>query len=184
MSAAVQGEVTSRPEPTTRRAHRLCVAACGLSLLILVGFIVVGVFDHDVAGAAVVGVLAAALFIDVAVLASNWASKRARLFVWSLWWVMAVVLLGGALSLLRSGKSDADLLLTYGTALLAFPLGLIAGPITGQLSMPAGLLQTTVLWALAIGAGCLQWFVLIPMLLRARGADRASEATPVVTPPK
>ena len=130
------------------------------------GFIGFGVFDRDVAGAVVVGVLAAAPFIDLAVFASNWATDRARLFVWCVWGVMALVLLGGTLVLMRSGKSDADLLLTYGTALLAFPLGLIAGPITGQLSMPMGPLQISVLWGLAIGIGSLQWFVVIPMAVR------------------
>lgn len=173
MSAAVQGEMTASCVPTRGRAHKICVAACGLSLLVFVGFVVFGVFDRDIAGAAVIGVLAAAVFIDAAVLAANWASKRARLFACLTWGGLAVALLAGTLSLLRSGKADADLLLTYGTALLAFPLGLIAGPITGQLSMPAGPLQTIVLWVLAIGAGCLQWFVLVPMLVQARAADRA-----------
>jgi hypothetical protein len=145
-----------------------------MSLLVFVGFVAFGVFDSDIAGAAVVGVTVTALFIDAAVLASNWASKAARLFACSTWVVLAVVLLAGTLSLLRSGKSDADLLLTYGTALLAFPLGLIAGPITGQFSMPAGPMQTMVLWALTIGAGCLQWFAFVPMLVRARAADQAN----------
>jgi hypothetical protein len=174
MSATMQGELTLRREPKRGCAHRLCVVACGLSLLVFVGFVVVGLFDHDIAGAAVVGVLAAATFIDVAVLASNWASVLVRLFVFSIWAILAIVLLGGTLSMLNSGKTDADLLLTYGTAFLAFPLGLIAGPITAQLSMPAGPLQTIVIWTLAIGAGCLQWFVIVPMLVRARAADRIS----------
>lgn len=174
MPAAVQAKVTVNPVPARARADRLCVAACGLSLLVLFGFVAVGVFDRDIAGASVIGVLAAAVFSDAAVLASNWASARARRVAYAIWIALAAVLLAGTLSLLKSGKSDADLLLAYGTAVLAFPLGLIAGPITGQLSMPAGPPQTTLLWALAISAGGLQWFVLVPMLVRARAGDRGN----------
>lgn len=154
------------------RMHKLCVLASGLSLLVFLGFVVVGVFDRDIAGAAVIGVLAAAVPIDAAVLAANWASTRARRLAYVAWTVLASALLVGTLWLLRSGKSDADLLLAYGTAVLSFPLGLIAGPLIGQLSMPAGPLQTMLLWAVAIGAGSLQWFALVPMLVRARAADR------------
>lgn len=161
---------------TRRWPDRLCVAACWGSLLLFVGFAVFGLFDHDVVGAAVVGVLAAVLFADIAVLTANWASEGMRRFAYALWGAMAVVLLGGALLLLKSGRSDADLLLTYGVAILAFPLGLVAGPIAGQFSMTAGLLQTTVIWTLAVGIGCLQWFVLIPMLLRPRKGATAIEA--------
>jgi hypothetical protein len=173
MSTAVQGEVTVSREPTSGRAHTFCIAACGFSILVFGGFVVFGLFDHDTAGATVIGVLAGGVFIDSAVLASNWAGRRARLFVRLTWGVLAVSLLAATLSMLRSGKSDADLLLTYGTALLAFPMGLVAGPITGQLSIPAGQLQTILLWALAIGAGYLHWFVLVPMLVEARAADQA-----------
>ena len=144
----------------------LCVAACGIALVILIAFGIVGLRDHDVISAAVVGVLAAALFADVALLTANWASEGTRRFARSLWAAMAVILLGATLLLLKSGRSDADLLLSYGVAILAFPLGLVAGPIVGQFSMAAGLLQTAVTWALAVGLGCLQWFVLIPALLR------------------
>jgi len=168
-------------ESVQGRANKLCITACGLSLLVFSGFVVVGVLDRDIAGAAVVGVLAAAVFSDAAVLASNWANQRARLLAYAIWMFLATALLGGTLSLLRSGKSDADLLLAYGTAVLAFPTGLIAGPITGQLSMPAGPVQTMLLWALAIGFGSLQWFVLIPLLVRARAADRNGREQPTST---
>lgn len=168
MPAAVQGELTSRHGRTSRVAGTVCAVACGLSTFIFLGFIVFGIADHDIAGAAVVGTLAAALFIDIAVLTANWASSRARLAAYATWGVIAIALLGGTLQLLTSGKSDADLLLTYGTAMLAFPCGLIAGPIASLFPLPAGPLQATVIWAIAIGAGCLQWFVFVPMLLKAR----------------
>lgn len=173
MPAAVQSEVTLVREPPSGRAGKVCAVAWVLSALIFAGFVVVGIADRDVAGAVVIGTIASALFVDIAVLASYWAGRRARLIARTTWVVLAIVLLVSTLVLLASGKSDADLLLTYGTAILAFPLGLIAGPITGQFSMPAGAWLTTVLWTLAIGAGCLQWFVLIPMLLKARATDQA-----------
>lgn len=148
-------------------------AACWLlSVLSIAGFGVVGLIDRDVASAVAIGVLVAAPFIDMAVLASYWAGSTSHSIARTTWIALSIALLASALLLLRSGKSDADVLLTYGTAALAFPLGLIAGPLTGQFSMSAGPLLTTLIWVMTIGAGCLQWFVLIPMLLKARAKDR------------
>jgi hypothetical protein len=149
-------------------------AACWLlSVLSIAGFGLVGLVDRDVASAVAVGVLVAAPFIDMAVLASYWAGSASYSIARATWIVLSIALLASALLLLRSGKSDADVLLTYGAAALAFPLGLIADPLTGQFSMSAGPSLTTLIWVMTIGAGYLQWFVLITMLLKARAKDRA-----------
>ena len=100
MSAAVQGDVTLCPGHTRRIADRVCLVAWGLSILIFGGFIAFGIFAHDVASAAVIGTLVAALFIDTAVLASCWATGRARLVASATWSAMAITLLGGSLVLL------------------------------------------------------------------------------------
>lgn len=143
-----------------------------LSVSSIAGFGLVGLIDRDVAGAVAVGVLVAAPFIDMAVLASYRAGSTSHSIARATWAALSIALLASVLLLLRSGKSDADMLLVYGTAALAFPSGLIAGPLTGQLSMPAGPWLTTLIWVITIGAGCLQWFVLIPILLKARAKDR------------
>lgn len=155
----------------------MCVAATWAALLILIAFAVFGLSDRDVAGAVVIGVLAAALFADVGVLTANWAGEGVRRFAYALWGFMAFVLFGGTLILLKSGRSDADLVLTYGVAISAFPLGLAAGPIAATFSMEAGLLQTTVIWTIAVSIGCFQWFWLIPMLLRqSKGSEPLTSA--------
>ncbi|OGB34711.1 MAG: hypothetical protein A3F78_13225 [Burkholderiales bacterium RIFCSPLOWO2_12_FULL_61_40] len=154
------------------RAGKVFVFCWSLSALSLIGFILFGFADRDIAGATAVGVLVSAPFIDMAVLASYWAGRASHTIARATWLVLAVSLLASTLLLLGSGKSDADLLLAYGAAILSFPLGLVVGPLTGQISMPAGLALTTLLWILNIGAGVLQWFVLIPMCLKARARDR------------
>jgi len=156
------------------RAGKAFATCWLLSVLSIAGFGLVGLIDRDVASAVVVGVLVAAPFIDMALLASYWAGSTSYSIARATWIVLSIFLLASVLLLLRSGKSDADVLLTYGTAALAFPLGLIAGPLSGQFSMAAGASLTTIIWVMTIGAGCLQWFVLIPLLLKARARDRAS----------
>lgn len=168
----MQSEVITVREVLRGRAGKIFAVVWVLSAIIFAGFTVVGLVEQDVAGAAVVGALVSAPFVDIAVFASYWAGRLTQSIARGTWLVLSIVLLVSTLALLKSGKSDADLLLTYGTAILAFPLGLIAGPLTGLLSMSAGLLLTTLLWALAIGTGYLQWFVLIPMFLKARARDR------------
>ena len=170
----MQSKVTAVHTILSSKGGKAFAACWALSVLILIGFGLFGLVDRDVASATAVGVLVSAPFIDVAVLASYWAGRASHSIARATWIVLSIALLASTLLLLRSGKSDADLLLAYGTAILSFPLGLIAGPLTGQFSMPAGLSLTTLLWALSIGAGYLQWFVLIPMFLKARARDRAT----------
>ncbi len=149
----------------------VCRVACGLSVALLIGFIVFGIVDADLASATVVGVLVSALFVDVGVLTSYWADRRLQFISGTIWVVMAVLLLIGVLVLLTGGKSDADLLLAYGTAILAFPIGLIAGPIAAQFSPTAGVVQSIVMWGIAVGAGTLQWFILLPQLVKRRNSN-------------
>jgi hypothetical protein len=149
-----------------RHANTICFAAIGLTSVIVFGFTVFGAFDNDITSSVVVGALASALFVDIAVVVSCWAERRARLMSRTIWAAVAIVLLAGTLALLNSGKTDADLLLTYGVSILAFPLGLIAAPIASQISPVAGPIQVTVIWVLAIGVGCLQWFFLLPMFVK------------------
>lgn len=167
----MQGKVTTVRSILSSKGGKVFATCWVLSILILIGFSLFGLVDRDVASATAVGVLVAAPFIDVAVLASYWAGRTCQSIARATWIVLSAALLASTLFLLQSGKSDGDLLLAYGTAILSFPLGLIAGPLTGQFSMPAGLSLTALLWILSIGAGCLQWFVLIPMLLNARARD-------------
>jgi hypothetical protein len=170
----MQSKVTGVRSIVRSRSGKVFAACWSLSVLSLIGFSLFGLVDRDIAGATVVGVLVSAPLIDMAVLASYWAGSASHSIARATWIVLSVALLASTLSLLGAGKSDADLLLAYGTAILSFPLGLVAGPLTGQISMPAGLSMTTLLWVLSIGAGCLQWFVLIPMFLKARARDRVA----------
>lgn len=160
------------------QVRRACVIALGMSVLTFTGFVLLGVFDGDVASATAVGALASAVFADVGILTSYWAGRRARLLACAIWAVIAIALLAGTLLSLSSGLPDADLLLAYGTAILSFPSGLIAGPIAGQLFTHAGAFQTTVLWVIAIGAGCVQWFFVIPTLLRLRESHKDGFGSP------
>ena len=171
MSAGMQGKVMVLHGILRSRSGKVFVTCWVMSALSLIGFAFFGVFDRDLASAIAVGVLVAAPFTDVAVVASYWAGRASAAIAMATWLTLAAALLGGTLWLLQNGHADADLLLVYGVSVLSFPMGLISGPLTAQLSWPAGRALTTALWVVAIGAGFLQWFVLIPMLLKARAKD-------------
>jgi hypothetical protein len=171
----MQGEMNLDLSGQGKTATKFCLAFCLLSTLILVGFLVFGIFTQDVVSWAVVGALVSAPFLDLAVISSYWSNQRMQLISGGMWALTACILLAATLLLLRSGATDADLILTYGMAILSFPLGLIAGPLSSQLSMTSGSIQTVLIWLLAIGTGCLQWFLLVPALLNAVRRNRRAQ---------
>ena len=93
------------------------------------------------------------------------------------WIVLAVVSLLSAQVLLGAGNKDADIVMAYGTAVLSFPLGLLAGPIAAAFKIPGGMTGTALLWAIGIAIGYMQWFVLLPSLIRAIRQDRQTGGT-------
>ena len=143
------------------------------SVLSIGGSGLVGLVDRDVASAVVVGVVVAAPFIVMAVLLSYSAGSTSYSIARVTWIVLSIALLASALLLLRSGKTEADVLLILGAAILALPFGLIAGPLAYEFSMSAGPSLTILICVTTISAGYLQWFVLIPILLKSQAKDRA-----------
>lgn len=144
-----------------------------LSMLAMTSFsgvLFIGVYDKDVIGAVPIAVLVAAPLIDLAILVSYWSGERMLRYMRATWLVLSSVLLASVLLLMRIGRSDADVLLTYAAAVLSFPVGLIGLPLGGQLVPTAGFAQTATLWVVSIGLGYIQWFLIIPAIVKSARA--------------
>lgn len=173
----MQSKVINLRNVLKSRSGKLFFTFWTSSVLCLFGLTVYGIFEKDFFNSTIIGVLVAAPFADLAIIASYWSDQSSRLIAKITWLLWAIILLLAAVALLEQGNSEIDLIIAYISAILAFPLGILMAPLAGQVSLPAGLPSTIFVWVILIGSGFIQWFSLIPLLLKAienSKADRSS----------
>ena len=130
------------PEIVKTRAGKLFLASWGAALLAFIAICTVGVVDREVAGAAAFAVLVSGAVINLSIVISWWGERGCQMIARASWIVLAVVSLLSAQVLLGAGNKDADIVMAYGTAVLSFPLGLLAGPIAAAFKIPGGMTGT------------------------------------------
>lgn len=149
------------------RGGKLFVFFWLLMFASLIGLMLTGLADREIAQAASFSILVAGVLMNICIIISYWTgAKSARIARWT-WIVLTILALCIALAMFGTGKKDADIVLAYAMVVLSFPVGFFIGPMIGSALSWDGFGSLVIYWVVNAIFGYLQWFVVLPHLISA-----------------
>lgn len=162
-------------EITHTRGGKLFICFWLLMFASLIGLMLTGLADREIAQAASFSILVAGVLMNICILISYWVGAKTALVARWTWIALTTLALCIALALFSAGKKDADIVLAYAMVVLSFPIGFVIGPMIGSALSWDGYGSLMIYWVVNAIFGYLQWFVVLPRLIAAfRSRNKAA----------